>query len=68
MVLVHPEYVIDAHQKRKAVLLPVLEWEQIVDELEALDDIRAYDHAKASSHEKLPFEQAVQEIRLGIGA
>jgi len=50
MVMIHPEYVVDAQQHRKAVLLPVVEWEQIVDELEELDDIRAYDQAKASSH------------------
>ncbi|MEI6563221.1 MAG: hypothetical protein WCO42_02810 [bacterium] len=68
MVMIHPEYVVDAQQHRKAVLLPVVEWEQIVDELEELDDIRAYDQAKASSQEKIPFEQAVREIRLGIGA
>ena len=63
MVSVHPEYVVDEHQNRKAVLLPVAEWEQIVSELEELDDIRAYDSAKQESSEKLPFEQAVREIR-----
>jgi PHD/YefM family antitoxin component YafN of YafNO toxin-antitoxin module len=67
MVMIHPEYVVDAQQKRKAVLLPVVEWEQIVDELEELDDIRAYDQAKSFSQERLPFDQAVREIRLGIG-
>ena len=58
MVSVHPEYVVDEHQNRKAVLLPVAEWEQIVSELEELDDIRAYDSAKQESSDKLPFEQA----------
>ena len=41
MVRVHPEYVVDEQQNRKAVLLPAAEWEQVVDELEELDDIRA---------------------------
>lgn len=68
MVMIHPEYVVDEHQHRKAVLLPVVEWEQIMDELEELDDIRAYDQAKSSSQEKISFDQAVQEIRRGIGA
>ena len=66
MVMVHPEYVVDAQQQRKAVLLPVVEWDQIVEELEELDDIRAYDRAKASSQDKLPFEQAVRDIRRGL--
>ena len=32
MVTVHPEYVVDEQQNRKAVLLPAAEWEQVVDE------------------------------------
>lgn len=63
MVTVHPEYVVDEQQHRKAVLLSVAEWEKVVDELEELDDIRAYDVAKEGSAEKLPFEQAVREIQ-----
>jgi hypothetical protein len=39
MVTVNPEYVVDAQMNRKAVLLSVAEWEQIVSELEELDDI-----------------------------
>jgi len=63
MVNVHPEYVVDEKQHRKAVLLPIEEWEQIVAELEELDDIRAYDSAKAEGSKAVPFEQAVREIQ-----
>jgi len=63
MVPVHPEFIVDDQQHRKAVLLPLAEWERILDELEELDDIRAYDLAKEQSAEKLPFEQAVREIQ-----
>ena len=62
MVNVHPEYVVDEKQRRKAVLLPVDEWEQIVQELEELDDIRAYDDAKSGPQETIPFDEAVREI------
>lgn len=65
MIKVHPQYVVDEHQPRKAVLLPLAEWEQILDYLEELDDIRAYDEAKAGSQEIMPFEQAVREIDEG---
>jgi hypothetical protein len=65
MVTVHPEYVIDDQQNRKAVLLPTAEWEQIVGELEELDDIRAYDAAQQHAADRLPFEQAVREIQQG---
>ena len=68
MVTVHPEYVVDAAQNRKAVLLPAAEWEQIVRELEELDDIRAYDAAQPHIADRLPFEQAVREIQRSYGA
>ena len=63
MVTVHPEFVVDEQQNRKAVLLPAAEWDRIVDELEELDDIRAYDAAQPHVADKLPFEQAVREIQ-----
>jgi len=67
MVTLHPKYVVDEEQHRKAVLLPVEEWERVVEELETLDDIRAYDIAKSTSQESIPFEQAVREIRIHAG-
>ena len=63
MDAVHPKFVVDEHQNRKAVLLPYEEWQRIVEEMEELADIRAYDKAKASPSEPLPFEDAVKEIR-----
>ncbi len=68
MVAIHPQYVVDENQERKAVLLPVAEWEQIVEELEELDDIRAYDDAKAGPQDAIPFEQAVREVAEGYQA
>lgn len=68
MVTVHPEYVIDGDKQPKAVLLPISEWEQVVEELEELDDIRAYDKAKASNQDSIPFDQAIREIQSGPDA
>jgi PHD/YefM family antitoxin component YafN of YafNO toxin-antitoxin module len=68
MITVNPEYVVDKHQKRKAVLVTTDEWEQIVSELEELDDIRAYDAAQPHADNKIPFEQAVREIQQGFQA
>ena len=65
MVTVHPEYVVDAQANRKAVLLPVSEWAQVVEELDELDDIRAFDEAKAGPQDRIPFEHAVREIQEG---
>ena len=68
MVTIHPQYVIDQNQQRKAVLLPLAEWERIVEDLEELDDIRTYDEAKTGPQDTVPFEQAVREIEEGHSA
>ncbi|MEK9149689.1 MAG: hypothetical protein AAB267_06555 [Candidatus Desantisbacteria bacterium] len=65
MTIVHPEFVVDEHQNRKAVLLPYEEWQKVAEEMEELADIKVYDNVKASSSDPLPFEDAVREIREG---
>lgn len=55
----HPEYVVDGNQKKKAVLLPIAEWEEIILAMEDLGDIQAYDNAKKISDEVIPFNQVV---------
>lgn len=64
MVEIHPQYLVDANQERKAVVLPLADWERIVEELEELDDIRAYEDAKAGPKETVSFAQAVREIQV----
>ena len=68
MFPLHPQYVVDKDQRPQAVLLPVSEWEEIVEELEELDDTRAYDEAKGGPQEAVDFEQAVREIQEGPDA
>ena len=65
MVSIHPQYLVDENQQRKAVVLPLAEWERIIEDLEELDDIRAYDEAKSGPQDRVPFEQAVREIEEG---
>ena len=59
MVTIHPQYVVDEKQRPQAVLLPVAEWERIIEELEELDDMRAYDEAKADPGDAIALDQAV---------
>ena len=67
MVSLHPEYVVDDKDKRKAVVLPMEEWEKVIDELEELEDLRLYDAAKQKSEAVIPFEDAVREIEQDNG-
>jgi len=65
MITVHEQYLIDEQGNKKSVVLPVSEWQQILEALEELDDIRAYDEAKRYPSDAVPFEQAVLEIAEG---
>ena len=67
MITVHEDYLVDEQGRRKAVVVPVAEWKQVLEALEELEDIRAYDDAKRHPSEPVPFEQAVSEIREGKG-
>jgi hypothetical protein len=65
MIELHEHYLVDEQGNRKAVVVPISEWKQLLELLEELDDIRAYDEAKSRPSEPVPFEQAVSEIREG---
>jgi len=63
MITINEEYLVDNKGIKKPVVVPLAEWEQILEDMEELDDIRAYDKAKSEPSEPVPFEQAVQQIR-----
>lgn len=65
MVSFHPEFLVDEQNERRAVVLPVAEWQMIVEELEELDDIRSFDTAKSQPSDAVPFEDAVNKIERG---
>lgn len=63
-------YITDENGKRVEVIMPVEEYERMVEELEEFEDIlatRAYDEAKAElergEDELIPYEQARKEMR-----
>ncbi len=62
-------HVVDENGKRVSVILPVEEYERLLEEIEELEDIRLYDEAKAElergEDELIPFDQAVREIEEG---
>ena len=62
-------YIVDENGKRMSVILPIEEYERLIESLEELEDIRAYDEAKAAlergEDEVVPLDQAMREIREG---
>lgn len=46
MISVHPQYIKDANGQKSLVILPIKEFDTIIEELEELEDIKLYDEAK----------------------
>lgn len=62
MIETHPEYLTDDDGNRKAVVVPIGEWEHIQELLDELQDIREYDEAKARVSEPIPLNEAIETI------
>ncbi len=45
--LIHPQYITDEQGVRVSVVLPIQQWQQLLDDLDELEDIRLYDQVKA---------------------
>ena len=56
------KYIIDDQGNRVGVLLDIIEYQKILEELEELDAIRAYDRAVSSDDEEIAFESVIAEI------
>ena len=46
MVSLHPQYINDANGHASLVVLPIAEYENIIDALEDIEDVNLYDEAK----------------------
>lgn len=65
MGAVRQQFIEDNQGKRIAVLMPIDQYNKMLEQLEEIDDVRAYDAAKAEEDEVIPFDQAVREIEEG---
>jgi len=56
------QFIIDDHGKKLAVILPIKDYNKVVDDLEELEDIKLYDAAKKGKQEFIDAQQAFKEI------
>ena len=56
-----PQYITDVNGKKLSVILPVKDYERMLEELEDQEDVRAYDEVKSRNEESIPFEQYLKE-------
>ncbi|OGG98950.1 MAG: hypothetical protein A2600_06070 [Candidatus Lambdaproteobacteria bacterium RIFOXYD1_FULL_56_27] len=62
MIELHADFIVDEAGQKKAILLPVKEWEQVLIDLEELDDIRTFDAAKSKPQEFIPLKAALDSL------
>ncbi|TDW99181.1 hypothetical protein [Dinghuibacter silviterrae] len=56
-------YITDDKGKKISAVLPIKQYQQILEELEELEDIRAYDKVKAKKEKPIPLRDAIQQRR-----
>ncbi len=63
MLTLHPQYIKDNNGDNSLVVLPSVEFDTLMEELEELEDIRLYDEAKKNdTGERIPMEEAFKAI------
>jgi hypothetical protein len=58
----HPKYIIDETGNKSAVVLPIKEYDKLIEELEDIEDIRLYDEGKADKSPSIPIDEAFKLI------
>ena len=56
-----PQYITDDKGNKLSVVIPIKDYEQLMEELEELEDIRLYDEAKEQEGESIPFEEYIKQ-------
>lgn len=62
MTSIKPQYITDKSGKRISVVLPIKDYEVLMEELEELNDIKLYDEVKKSKESSVPIEEAFRII------
>ncbi|MBL7717381.1 MAG: hypothetical protein JNL72_00990 [Flavipsychrobacter sp.] len=62
MLTIHPQYITDSAGKKISVIIPMNEFNSILEELEELEDVKLYDEAKLSDEPTVPIDEAFKII------
>lgn len=65
MITIHPQYITDIKGKKISVVLPIKDFDAIMDELEDLEDIKLYDEAKKEDEgDRILFSEYLKERKI----
>jgi ribosome maturation factor RimP len=59
--LVKPQYITDENGAKISVILPVDEYERIIQELEDIEDVKLYDKVKNAKEVSIPFDDYLKQ-------
>ncbi len=62
MVEVHPQYITDKEGNKISVVIPIKEFELLIEELEDLEDVQRFEAAMASKEPSIPLDGAFKLI------
>ena len=62
MIAIHPQFITDHSGKKISAVLPINEFESILDELEELEDIKLYDESKKDTSPAISQNKAMTMI------
>ena len=62
MLSIKPQYITDAQGNKLSVILPIKDFNMLIEELEDLYDQRLYDEAKADNESSIPLEEAFKML------
>ncbi len=62
MLNLHPQFITDKKGTKISVVLPMKEFNTIMENLEELEDIRLYDEAKQVNEPSIPIEKAFKML------
>ncbi len=59
--MIHAQYIVDGNGKRVSVVLPVKDYESMLDKIDELEDIRIYDEVKAKNEKSILLEDYIKK-------
>lgn len=63
MIAIHPQYITDNTGKKLSAVIPMNEFNTLLEELEDLEDIRLYDESKNDNEPAIASTEALQMIQ-----
>jgi len=61
LTLVKPQYITDENGEKVSVIIPINEYQRIIEELEDIDDVRLFDAAKKLNEPSMSFDDYVKQ-------